>query len=198
MNNLNHPTRRQFVSTAAAAAAVALDAIQCRRHPQSVPEVVNDFEFVNVVALCSVCPVVNDVPLVEGSPHRRGLSCLGGGALGYQGRVAYRLFHLCHRTQDLVIILQLVAHRVMVRGDVVHMMNHGFEHGLVPARVAGAASHQLDAGVLPLHYLGEFQPHFGVIRDVLVADLPIAVNLVSNAPVLHPVGLRMAIFLAQV
>ena len=41
-----------------------------------------DFELVDVVALRSIRPVVDDVPLVERGPDRGRLACLGGEALG--------------------------------------------------------------------------------------------------------------------
>ena len=63
----------------------------------------------------------------------------------------------------------------------------------VGAEVAGPGGDQLDGVVDAAHRLGGFEGELGVVLGVLVAQLPGAVDLVAEAPVLHAVRLVAAV-----
>src|SRR5579864_5944280 len=68
------------------------------------------------------------------------------------------------------------------------------QHDAVPlAPPVVPAADKLNAGVRQLHDVGELPRHTDVVLGASGADLPGAVHLVAEAPVLHTVGLRMPV-----
>jgi len=77
-------------------------------------------------------------------------------------------------------------------GDKVNEFSGVFEHRQVPFGVICSHGDHLDGGIQPFHELGILTELFCILTDTAMAHLPFAIHLVSNAPVLHTVWLRMA------
>ena len=93
---------------------------------------------------------------------------------------------------------------VAVQAHIIDLIVAFVQHLVLPAAEGahfvrrGAAGHQLDVGVYPLHHLARFAGGTAVFRGRLVAHLPGAVHFVAKAPELDAEGILRAVLDAQV
>ena len=168
---------------------VAHEAVQEAGHYQRVLQVVRLLDQVrgDLALAVHLAVLVPDVPLVEAQV---------GALLAALPRldVAAHRVHLLDLAVDRRAYRQVVGRVVVgvadvaVQADVVGQIAHVLQHRAVPLHVggelhgAGAARHQLNGRVGILHHLGGLLGADGVLVGRHVAELPLAIHLVAQAP----------------
>ena len=147
--------------------------------------------------------VVPDVPLVEGQIDLlfAVLFALHRVADGYDRLDEGVQVHIAgQEIRRLIAGIAIVA----VQAHIIDLIVAFVQHLVLPAAEGahfvrrGAAGHQLDGGVYPLHHLARFAGGTAVFRGRLVAHLPGAVHFVAKAPELDAEGILRAVLNAQV
>ena len=168
--------------------------IQIGRHRERIREVVLFLQSI-LALLRSACSVPN-VPLVEGDADRVLNVLLVACTLDQRLAHAQRPVGLM-RLEHVAVVVGAAG--IQMDAVVPHVWREAVDDGLVPVGPAPLpAADQLDAGISPLHDRGELTRLADIVLGGAGADLPGAVHLVAQTPVLDVVRLWVAVGAAQV